>query len=166
MPLYTATKLSKLLHDVTPVSSSAVVVTSAFLSFIPGIPYVEPCYTSCIIQSYNDEGDWRGSVGEKKGKGVEDERDSEEYRRWIWERCCPGTDYEGNLPHPLEVRQPMELESRPEAKLGAVFGFAGHGLRIGSRIFRYSPLAPTLRFSFRTLLADTCRLHPLRERRL
>ena len=108
----TATKLSQLLQQVKPISSSTVVVSSAFLSFIPGIPFVEPCYANCIVQGYNDQGEWKQSGGGRKGKEVGDVKESEDYRKWVWERCCPGTEYEGNLPHPLEVRQSTKIRAR------------------------------------------------------
>ncbi|GAA5875848.1 hypothetical protein JCM16303_004020 [Sporobolomyces ruberrimus] len=101
------TKLASILQNVTPLSSSTVVVPAAFLSFdIKGIPFLEPCYANCIVQGYNDHGEWEYSV-EKQGEkghanGEADVRKSEVYKEWVWSRCCTSAEYEGDLPHPLE----------------------------------------------------------------
>ncbi|GAA5922087.1 uncharacterized protein JCM15063_003181 [Sporobolomyces koalae] len=94
------TKLKELLEGLSPISQSAVVVPTAFLSFdIPGIPFLEPCHANCLVRGYNDsEAPQRKSEAEK-GDGHEE---SEDYKRWVWAKCSTGADYEGCLPHPLE----------------------------------------------------------------
>ncbi|GAA6014854.1 hypothetical protein JCM11491_002138 [Sporobolomyces phaffii] len=85
-------RLASLLQGLAPVSSSTVVVPSAFLSFdIKGVPFLEPCFANCIVQGYNDRIESNSS----------DDR-SDAYKRWVWERCATGAEYEGNLPHALE----------------------------------------------------------------
>ncbi|GAA6059617.1 hypothetical protein JCM10212_005116 [Sporobolomyces blumeae] len=54
-----------------------------------------------------EDADWddaRTSDDDVKAVGGDerDERDNDEYKKAIWDRCCPGTDYEGHLPPPLE----------------------------------------------------------------
>ncbi|BGP14657.1 hypothetical protein JCM10213_001633 [Rhodosporidiobolus nylandii] len=87
-------RLAALLAGAKPLQSSTVAAQGAFLSFdVPGVPFLEPTYASALVQGVNDAGEW-----EEGGKG----RESEEYRRWIWERCCPGMQFEGELPPFLE----------------------------------------------------------------
>ncbi|GAA5896306.1 uncharacterized protein JCM6883_006865 [Sporobolomyces salmoneus] len=98
------TRLSKLLKDLSPISSSTVVVPKAFLAFnVKGIPFLEPCYANCVVRGFNDRRDRYEDSSTKGGEeGEEDGGESEEYKRWIWNECSTGADYEGNLPHPLE----------------------------------------------------------------
>jgi hypothetical protein len=79
------------------VSSSSALAPDAFLAFsLPGIPFLEPAYATALVKGYNDAGEWEGV--DKDGRG------GEAYRRWVWERCCPGMDYTGEVPPSLEVR--------------------------------------------------------------
>jgi hypothetical protein len=97
-----ASKLAKLLKGLCPISSSTVVVPEAFLSFdVKGIPFLEPCYCNSVVQGFNDRNPSEQDISEK-GKEVEG-RESEEYKRWIWSKCSSGAEYEGMMPHPLEV---------------------------------------------------------------
>ena len=91
--------LSALLGPTPPLASYTVRVPSAFLSFdFAGIPFVEPCYTSAIVRGVNDRASSAEPGGSERGEeGVE-------YRRWVWERCCPGLEFTGELPPALEVR--------------------------------------------------------------
>ncbi|ORY82362.1 hypothetical protein BCR35DRAFT_303763, partial [Leucosporidium creatinivorum] len=70
-----------------------------------GVPYLEPCFTGAIVMGVNDGG-WRGGEGDGEGAGEEwtKERKEEswEYRKWVWERCCPGLEFTGELPPRLE----------------------------------------------------------------
>lgn len=109
-PLSLASKLARLLKGLSPISSSTVVVPKAFLAFdVKGTPFLEPCYANCVVQGYNDtiRSDVTGRSAEREKQPDEDEsaslRASEAYKRSIWARCCTGADYEGSLPHPLEV---------------------------------------------------------------
>ncbi|GAA5976903.1 hypothetical protein JCM10908_005670 [Rhodotorula pacifica] len=91
------------LASTSPLSSSAVVVPSAWLSWdLAGVPYIEPCFCSAIIRGYNDHEGYAGTGLEdektKEGEAGEDEA----YRRWVWERCSPGREYRGSLPPHLE----------------------------------------------------------------
>ncbi|GAA6031728.1 hypothetical protein JCM8097_001955 [Rhodosporidiobolus ruineniae] len=95
--------LGRLLKGVKPVSSSAVVVHDTWLAFdVPGIPFLQPCYATALVKGFNDDGEWQGSSALKGEKG--DARDGEEYKRWVWERACPGMAHEfiGKLPPNLE----------------------------------------------------------------
>ncbi|GAA5969882.1 hypothetical protein JCM11641_008073 [Rhodosporidiobolus odoratus] len=83
-------RLEAHLRNIHPLVSSTVTVQDAYLSFdVPGIPFLEPVYANSIVRGVND-----GHGGRKEG--------GEEYNRWIWERCCPGMAFEGELPPNLE----------------------------------------------------------------
>lgn len=81
--------------DAKPISTSTVVVKNAWLSFdVSGVPFVEPCYANVLVKGFNDE----------DGLALA-EKDGEAYRRWVWERCCPGKRDQGTFPPQLEVRR-------------------------------------------------------------
>ncbi|SCV74084.1 BQ2448_6516 [Microbotryum intermedium] len=98
--------LSARLGPIKPLSSTPVIVPSAFLSFdVQGIPFSSPACTNAIIQGVNDVG-WTVKLSKSRPirsnmTSAEKEKD-EEYREWIWRRCCPGLDYTGLLPPRLE----------------------------------------------------------------
>lgn len=96
-PLATAKLLAARLGPEKPLSSHTVRVPTAFLSFdMRGLPFVEPCFCNALVQGVND-GEWpKGGEGERREEG-------EVYRKWVWERCCPGLEYTGELPPRLEV---------------------------------------------------------------
>lgn len=104
--LPTAKLLAARLGPTKPLSSHTVLVPTAFLSFdMRGLPYLEPCFTSAIVEGVNDLG-WSG-LGGKEGEGEqltkEEKEGNEGYRKWVWERCCPGLEFTGELPPRLEV---------------------------------------------------------------
>lgn len=103
-PARTAKLLSALLGPTLPLTSYTVRIPTAFLSFdFAGIPFVEPCYTSAIVRGVNDGG-WSEGLGEsERAWGGVEVRDRVEYRRWVWERACPGLEFGGELPPALEV---------------------------------------------------------------
>ncbi|GAA6002095.1 hypothetical protein JCM10207_003070 [Rhodosporidiobolus poonsookiae] len=104
-------RLAAILGDAKPVSSSTVTVRDAFLAFdVPGVPFLEPVYANALLKGLNDAGEWQ-STTEKDGG-----RDGEAYKRWVWERVCPGMTFEGSLPPNLEG---MAYEL-PEADFEAV----------------------------------------------
>lgn len=95
-PPSTAKLLAARLGPTKPLSSHTVLVPTAFLSFdMRGLPYLEPCFTSAIVEGVNDLG-WEGLTKEEK-------EGNEGYRKWVWERCCPGLEFTGELPPRLEV---------------------------------------------------------------
>ncbi|KAG0664955.1 hypothetical protein C6P46_000581 [Rhodotorula mucilaginosa] len=89
----------QVLRETAPRSSSAVIVPTAWLSWdLAGVPFIEPCFCSAIVQGYNDQ---EGHLGE--GDSSRDEKEGDgDYRRWVWERCSPGREYKGSLPPHLE----------------------------------------------------------------
>jgi hypothetical protein len=93
--------LATTIGRIAPLSSVTVQVPSAFLSFdYRGVPFVEPCYTSAIVKGVNDQG-WKQGLDAQAIAldGVEGPR----YRQYVWDRCCPGLDFTGDLPPVLEV---------------------------------------------------------------
>lgn len=88
-------------------------IASAFLSFdFKGVPG-EPCYSNAIIKGVNDlEGRELARTeleGVVEGKEVTEGQieGTKAYRRWIWDRCCPGLEFTGVLPPCLEVRSAL-----------------------------------------------------------
>ncbi|GAA5900788.1 hypothetical protein JCM5296_004895 [Sporobolomyces johnsonii] len=94
-------RLAHLLRSTKPISSSTVLVPDAYLAFdVPGVPFLEPAFANAIVQGYNDEGDWREELGEKAKDA--DERQSTAYKKWVWDRSCPGMEFREALPPNLE----------------------------------------------------------------
>lgn len=95
---HAAARQRKVLLGVNPRSSSAVLIPTAWLSWdLAGVPYIEPCFCSAIVQGYNDH----EGRSEAVAKGEKEE--GEGYRKWVWDRCAPGKEYRGRMPPHLEV---------------------------------------------------------------
>ncbi|KDE05947.1 hypothetical protein MVLG_03633 [Microbotryum lychnidis-dioicae p1A1 Lamole] len=98
--------LSARLGPIKPLSSTPVIVPSAFLAFdVEGVPFSSPACTNAIVQGVNDIG-WTAKSSKPHTvrsdmTNAEKEKD-EDYREWIWRRCCPGLDCTGLLPPRLE----------------------------------------------------------------
>ncbi|GAA5884774.1 hypothetical protein JCM6882_005388 [Rhodosporidiobolus microsporus] len=91
-------RLRSILGAATPVSSSAVYIPNAWLTFdVPGVPFLEPVYANALVRGVNDQDAFAGEEKEKDG-GSREER----YSRWVWGRACPGMQFEGELPPSLE----------------------------------------------------------------
>ncbi|GAA5872265.1 hypothetical protein JCM8547_004797 [Rhodosporidiobolus lusitaniae] len=94
-------KLASLLDGAHPISSSTARIRDAWLTFdLPGVPFLEPVYANALVKGVNDEGEWYSGFGEKNEQ--QDERETEAYKRFVWERSCPGVPFEGALPPNLE----------------------------------------------------------------
>lgn len=170
LSLDAATKLASILQNVTPLSSTTVVVPSAFLSFdVKGIPFLEPCYANCIVQGYNDHGEWERSV-EKQGEkghanGEADVRKSEVYKEWVWSRCCTSAEYEGDLPHPLEVSYLSSLLLPGTYSKLSTSRWSGNALRTETRRFRSRARTTPCRLPKRAPFPCSRRLRTIRQRR-
>ncbi|KAI5475232.1 butirosin biosynthesis, BtrG-like protein [Pseudohyphozyma bogoriensis] len=114
--------LSALLSPHTPLSSTTATCPTAVLSFdTPGIPYYEPVYSGVIVKGLNDQPGRQLSLKATGGQDAE----GVDFQRWLWERCTPGTAFEGGQVPPLEgvvfklsstafntVRQRIEAEGK------------------------------------------------------
>lgn len=100
-----------LLASLSPLSQHTAQVPYAWLAFArPGVPFAEPATASVIVQGLNDDGAPAGTA-------------TQAYRRWVWERCAPGMEFEAGAKVPwLEV---SGLRRRAPASAGQAGGTWG-----------------------------------------
>ncbi|KAK4047548.1 hypothetical protein OIV83_005335 [Microbotryomycetes sp. JL201] len=78
-----------------PLATETVRIKDAWLAFTrKGVPFIEPCLATAIVRGFNDQ--------PRIGTRETDCDNDEDFKRWIWQRSCPGLDYTGSMPPFLE----------------------------------------------------------------